>query len=117
MRIIRHLDHFLKNPDIKVHIHNEKEPSRLKNEQKRIEESVLITKKMKFRDELFALLGFNKSRIISGKVLAETVYLPRAASYGFSLGNPTENRLLAKTIGSSAKKQSIHRKKLNSLIS
>jgi hypothetical protein len=116
-RLIRHIDFLLKNPDIKIHIRNEKEPLRLKNEQMQIEESVLITKKMKFRDELLALLGFNKSRIISGTVLAETVYLPRAASYSFSLGNPTEIRLLAKTIISSAKKQLILRKRPDPLVS
>jgi hypothetical protein len=107
LRLIRHLDFLLENPDIMIHIRN------------RNANRTHINKKVKFRDDLLSLLGFEESRIISGTVLADRVYLPRAASYSFALGNPTEIILLAKTLSSFAKKrleQHTKSKEINPLV-
>lgn len=69
VRLIRHVDFLIKNPDILIHIRDEKEPireSKNKKKEDQIKELFLIDKKMQFRYDLLALLGINKSRIISG---------------------------------------------------
>jgi hypothetical protein len=79
-----------------------------------------VDKKIGFRDDLLASLGFDQSRIISGTVLADRVCVPRATSYSFTLGNPTEIKLLAKTLSSVAKiqlKQHTKSKEKNPLVS
>jgi hypothetical protein len=107
LRLIRHLDFLLENPDIMIHIRN------------RNGNRTYVDKNVKFRYDLLNLLGFEESRIISGTILANRVYLPRAASYSFALGNPTEIILLAKTLSSLAKKrleQHTESKEINPLI-
>jgi hypothetical protein len=69
-KLIRHLDFLKANPDIKIHIRQSDQYIKRK---KHIAEAG-----RKLRKTLFEFLGLDVSRVISGQIWADEVYVPRA---------------------------------------
>ena len=81
-RLIRHLDFLIENPDIKIHIRRYDQYAK----EERAHTGQIL------RDNLVALLGLNASRFISGVVLADEVYLPRAVKCNYPIASALELR-------------------------
>jgi len=83
-RLVRHLDFLIENPDVKIHIR--------RYDQYAKEERASTG--LKLRDNLIELLGLDPKRFISGVVLADEVFLPRAVKCNYPLASALELRLV-----------------------
>lgn len=81
-RLVRHLDFLVEHPEVRIHIR--------RYDQYAKEERASTG--LKLRNHLVELLGLNASRFVSGVVLADEVYLPRAVKCNYPLASALEIR-------------------------
>ena len=84
-RLIRYLDFLLANPDVKIHI---------RATENRFRKVKLIQAGREMRARLFAILGIDTNRVVSGPVYADQVYLPKSTSCNAPLAIAYDLRLL-----------------------
>jgi hypothetical protein len=84
-RLVRHVDFLRQNPDIMIHIRRGDQYA----DTERAEAGV------KLRTNVLQYLGLNASRLISGVVLADEVYLARASKCNYPIASGLQIRKLA----------------------
>lgn len=97
-RLSHHMDFLRKNPDIKIHIRRWETIADIHST---TIEDMKITRQS--RDMLMALLGIDLSRVVSGAVLADEVFIPRCLRCSYALSNPLEIRRITKYLVAGAK--------------
>lgn len=81
-RLVRNIDFLLENPDVKIHIRQFDQYAAKSRAEKGA----------KLRAVVSGLLGIDSSRFISGVVLADEVYLPRAVKCNYPISSAYEIR-------------------------
>ena len=83
-KLIRNIDFLLENPSIKIHIR--------RAEVKNLKLPQLKAAGVAMRKRIFTLLGIKESRLISGPVIARTVYVPRGIKCNYPIAHALEIR-------------------------
>lgn len=92
-RMVHSLPFLRKNPDIFIHIRQWEFYYRVHVTYHMQPLEIFAAERS--RNQFFELLGIDTKRLISGNVVADEVFIPRAMSCSFSLFNPIEYRLIA----------------------
>jgi hypothetical protein len=94
VRLSRNLRYLRSNKDILIHVrsYEEYDPKYSKN-------AAFKEKAKRMREMFFTLLGISTSRIITGPVLADEVFIPRFMKCSYLMSNPAELRILNKQLG------------------
>ena len=85
-RLIRHIKYLRANPDIMIHIR------RYEDYDDVIRDAKFKSVAQRMRNKLFALLGIDSTRIVSGIIVADQVLIPRNTHCAYALKNPFEIR-------------------------
>eukprot|EP01040_Poterioochromonas_malhamensis_P007013 gene7013-7572_t len=92
-RLTRYYSFLKNNPDIKIHLRYFEEYDDMRRRNNKVK-----TAARKMREQILTLLGFPSHRYITGPILANEVYIPRAMRCSYALSNPMEIRLLNKIL-------------------
>ena len=84
-RLVRHVDFLVANPDVRIHI----------REFDQYAKESQSAKGRTLRELLLQLLGLDPRRLVSGVVLADEVFMPRAVKCNYPISSAYEVRLLA----------------------
>jgi hypothetical protein len=86
-RLIRHLEFLRANPDVMIHVRAIEQGFKKKD---------LADAGRQIRERLFSMVGIEMSRVISGQIYADEVYLPKSTNCNAPLSLAFELRLIVR---------------------